>query len=289
MEEQSLEPQKKESQTKNLGGGVASQLQHSFRELEKNFLAVSSAVGINETEFPARLKKLETEIAQSKSLVATGEIVGMVTHALRNHLGGIIGFADMLDKDIPETNRGKKYIQKINDGLQDMLKTVNNLLDYSRPEKLDIQSVEVDKFLEQVLSHFEIELKHAQKKISLQKQAHKPGLTARFDPEKMQHVLLNLLQNAAQAIEDSGKIELVLDSASHKGENCIYIKVADNGTGISSEGLKKIFTPFYTSKAGGTGLGLAAVKKIVEAHRGEVQIKSEMKKGTIVEVWIPRE
>jgi signal transduction histidine kinase len=275
---------------------VRAQLEKSYRQLEKNFQEVSQTVnsaesqGIGgEKELTTRLRALEAELAHLKSLASVGETVGMVIHALRNQLGGIIGFADLLERDLSADQRHKKYVQKINEGLQDLLKTVNNLLDYVRPDKLNLQEVKVSETLEKVLSLFEMELKHSQKQVKIQKDYLKSDLSARLDPEKFQHVVLNLLQNASQSLGESGNVTVVLDTVVANGVNGIRLRVRDNGSGIPAEVLKKVFTPFFTSKTGGTGLGLAAVKKIVEAHRGEVKIKSEVGKGTEVDVWIPRE
>ncbi len=275
---------------------VRAKLEKSYQQLERNFQEVSQTVNSvesksigGEKELTARLRTLEAELAHLKSLASVGETVGLVIHALRNQLGGIIGFADLLERDLSGDERHKKYVQKINEGLQDLLKTVNNLLDYTRPDKLNLQEVKVTEVLEKVLGLFEMELKHGQKQVKIQKDYLKSELSVRLDPEKFQHVVLNLLQNASQSLGENGSITVVLDTISLKGHSYIHLRVRDNGSGIPAESLKKVFTPFFTSKTGGTGLGLAAVKKIVEAHRGEVKVKSEIGKGTEVEVWIPRE
>lgn len=299
MEERKVagRPSQKEEEIRGLAGDVTKQLQESYQQLEKSFQGVSQTLtgssvltaGLSQPQYAAKLKELEEELARAKSLAAVGETVGLVIHALRNQLGGIIGFADLLERDLSVDEKHKKYVQKINEGLQDLLKTVNNLLDYTRPDKLNLQEVKVTEILEKVLGLFEMELKHSQKQIKIQKDYLKSNLSVRIDPEKFQHVILNLLQNASQSLGENGNITVVLDTAALKGRNSIHLRVTDNGSGIPAEALKKVFTPFFTSKTGGTGLGLAAVKKIVEAHRGEVKIKSEMGKGTEVEIWIPRE
>lgn len=275
---------------------VRTQLDKSYQQMEKHFQEVSQTLestktdgSAGEKELTARIRTLEAELAQLKSLASVGETVGLVIHALRNQLGGIIGFADLLERDLSGDEKHRKYVQKINEGLQDLLKTVNNLLDYVRPDKLNLQEVRVPEVLEKVLGLFEMELKHGQKQVKIQKDYLKSDLSARIDPEKFQHVVLNLLQNASQSLDENGNITVVLDTAALKGRNGIHLRVADNGAGIPAESLKKVFTPFFTSKTGGTGLGLAAVKKIVEAHRGVVKVKSEIGKGTEVEIWIPRE
>jgi|GEM_PF-3864210 len=299
MEERKVagRPDQKEKEVSGLVGDVTKQLQVSYQQLEKGFQEVSQTLAsspeppaaLTPPHYALKLRELESEVAHLKSLASVGETVGLVIHTLRNQLGGIIGFADLLERDLSSDAKHKKYVQKINEGLQDLLNTVNNLLDYTRPDKLNLQEVKLTGLLEKVIGLFEMELKHSQKQVKIQKDYLKSDLFARVDPEKFQHVILNLLQNASQSLGENGNITVVLETVALKGHKGIRLRVTDNGLGIPAEALKKVFTPFFTSKTGGTGLGLAAVKKIVEAHRGQVRIKSEIGKGTEVEIWIPRE
>lgn len=236
----------------------------------------------------SKVKRLEEELARVKTLAAVGEMAAMVSHEIRNPLGGIAGFADLLDRDTPAHDPRKKYIQKIIEGVEILNKNVGNLLAYSRSIQLTPRQIQMTGFLDGVIGLFEMELRRSQKKITVGKNYLKQNVVGKIDPEQFQQVILNLLQNSAHAIAEQGTIELTLDSVSSGQEPMLYLKVSDNGLGMPPEVLKKIFTPFFTSTEYGTGLGLATVKKVVEAHRGEVKIKSASGKGTEVEIWIPQ-
>jgi len=237
----------------------------------------------------SKIKKLEEEIARVKTLAAVGQMAAEVAHAIRSPLSPIAGFADLLDRATPQDDPRKGYIQNILEGAHKLNETVENLLAFAKPPKLSLRQVDLAGFLDGVVGLFEMDLKRSQKKISIHKKYTKREIAARIDPDQFQQVILNLLQNACQAVGENGMVELTLDSFVSGREQMVYFKVSDNGPGMSPQVLEKIFTPFFTSKATGTGLGLATVKKIVEAHRGEVKIKSEVGKGTEVEIWIPRE
>jgi len=114
-------------------------------------------------------------------------------------------------------------------------------------------------------------------------------LECQIDPEQFRQVVLNLLRNSVQALPDGGRIEVTAHTSfSDKLGDEVILKITDWGVGMDQKTIKNLFTPFFTTKEGGTGLGLATVKKIVETHRGKVQIKSELGKGTNVKISFPK-
>jgi signal transduction histidine kinase len=108
-----------------------------------------------------------------------------------------------------------------------------------------------------------------------------------FDGEYFHRVFLNLFENAIQSMPGGGIISISASVKQTKDESLFCIEFSDSGIGIPRENQESIFTPFFTTKAKGTGLGLAFVKKIIEEHRGAVQVKSALKKGTQFTIFIP--
>jgi two-component system, sporulation sensor kinase D len=104
-----------------------------------------------------------------------------------------------------------------------------------------------------------------------------------FDRPQLKEVLLNLSKNAIHAMPDGGTLNI----ATSMEDNRININVSDTGTGITEKNLVKIFTPFFSTKEGGMGLGLATVQKIVEGHGGKIRCKSNIDKGTVFEISLP--
>ena len=134
-----------------------------------------------------------------------------------------------------------------------------------------------------------MDLQSQKKKIAILKEYANPALKAKIDPEHFRQVVLNLLQNATQSMSSGGKIRIVADYTKDNRlkPDKLLLKISDSGCGMSKEVLEKVFTPFFTTKEGGTGLGLATIKKIVEAHQGEIKVNSELGKGTEVIIGLP--
>ena len=250
----------------------------------------------------SKLKQLEEEITRVRTLAALGEMAATVAHEVKNPLGGIRGFADLLDRDLEGGDPRKKSVEKIMEGIETLDKIVLGLLNYTKPIKLDSHQVEFVSFVDEVIKFFEIDLEREKRKIDIIREYPKKALLCRIDTEQFRQVILNLLHNAIQAMSHGGRIVVEVSEIPPKAGNeeekstgvpqnslgihpegkRIILKISDNGTGMSKATLNKLFTPFFTTKEHGTGLGLSTVKKIVEAHRGDVRVESKMGKGTIV-------
>ena len=225
-----------------------------------------------------QIKKMQEEVNQSRVLSALGEMAATVAHEIRNPLGGIGAYASLLARNIPPQDANRKYVDKIIDGINSLNNIVGNLLAYTKKTNLQKQNVDMAAWAESILAHVEIEMK-----VGIERNF-PSELHADIDGEKMQQVMLNLLKNSIQAIEPGGKISVSLSSSEHFAE----ITVADTGKGIVQEDLKKIFTPFFTTKEQGTGLGLAIVKKIVDLHEGEISVESVVGNGTKFCIKLPK-
>jgi len=245
----------------------------------------------------SKIKKLEEEIARVRTLAALGEMAATVAHEVKNPLGGISGFADLLYRDIEEGDPRKNYVKKVIEGVDILNRIVMNLLDYTRSIKLDVRPTDFVKFLDEVVGFFEMDILREKKNIKIERLY--PGMRCNclLDSEKFKQVILNLLYNASQALPDGGLIQLSAGLESKEMENkipdstvgqMVSLKIKDNGIGMSEEVKNKLFTPFFTTKEKGTGLGLSTVKKIVQAHKGEIEVDSKLGKGTTVTIFIPK-
>jgi two-component system sensor histidine kinase PilS (NtrC family) len=157
-----------------------------------------------------------------------------------------------------------------------------------------LNEVDLVKFADEVAAYFEMDISQKMKNITIQRDYPNRKLNCCLDVEQFRQVVLNLLYNAAQSMPNGGTITLsVNDSPSEDKNNFakegMIIEITDSGAGMSKETQAKLFTPFFTTRDEGTGLGLSTVKKIVEAHRGNIDIQSELGKGTKVRVKLPKE
>jgi PAS domain S-box-containing protein len=240
-----------------------------------------------------KLRQLEEEVSRVKTLAALGEMAATVAHEVRNPLGGIAGFAALLDRDIPEEDERKRLVKKIIQGVEILNRTVINLLNYTRVVKLNPTEVDLVKLADEAVAYFNMDISQKMKNITIQRNYPDRRLVCRLDTEQFRQVVLNLLYNAAQSMPDGGKITFTVNDTKSKdgvgiSEEKIILEISDCGVGMNKETQAKLFTPFFTTREEGTGLGLSTVKKIVEAHRGDIHIQSELGKGTKVRVILPK-
>jgi len=242
----------------------------------------------------SKLKQLEEEITRVRTLAALGEMAATVAHEVKNPLGGIRGFADLLDRDLEEGDPRKKSVEKIMEGVETLDRIVVSLLNYTKAIRLDFHQIEFISFIDEVIKFFEIDLAREKRKIHIVREYPQKTLLCRIDPEQFRQVMLNLLHNATQAMPHGGKIMVSVNEEEKSigapqtyldvqpKAKRIVLRISDTGMGMSKATLEKLFTPFFTTKEHGTGLGLSTVKKIVEAHRGDIKVESELGKGTTV-------
>ncbi len=231
------------------------------------------------------IKKLQEEVQQSRTLATLGEMAGQVAHELRNPLGGIGGFAALLDRDLEREDQRRKLVQKIIEGVSRLNKTATNLLVYTRPVRLKKRPEDIIQVVDNVLALVQVELEQDDSKIDLVKKFRTKSLLVSIDPELLEQVLLNVLKNAVQSMSYSGK--LVVGIQHVKNSECVEIYVRDTGTGIPDGDKKKLFLPFFTTKTDGTGLGLSIAKKIIDAHEGTLSVENNKKGGTTFHIILP--
>ncbi len=231
------------------------------------------------------IKRLEAEIQRAHTLAALGEMAATVAHEIRNPLGGIATFANLLGRDLGHDDPRRRLVAKITEGVGRLNRIVTSLLTYTRPLRLHAHQVNLVELAEEATAFFEIELARNHRNVTVHRVYHYPDLQCRIDPEQFQQVILNLLQNAQQAMPEGGDITVRVGPAGDaKG---VVLSVDDTGPGMSSEILDKLFTPFFTTKEDGTGLGLVTSRKIVEAHNGSISVTSSAGAGTCFHVNIP--
>jgi len=232
-----------------------------------------------------KIKKLQEEVQHSRTLAALGEMAGNVAHELRNPIGGIGGFAALLERDLDVEDPRRKLVQKIIEGVARLNNIATNLLVYTRPVRIKKRSENIVQVVDDVLSLVQVELEQDESNIQLKKRYEVDSLEVLVDPELLQQVLLNIVKNAVQAMSYEGELEVGIINI--KNKDWVEIFVKDSGTGIPEEDMKKLFLPFFTTKADGTGLGLAIAKKIVDAHNGSITVDTGKNGGATFHINLP--
>lgn len=228
----------------------------------------------------SELNALRSQLQQRERLALLGEMSATVAHEIRNPLGGIEGFAGLLALDLAEDPERLNLVERILEGTRRLDRVINGLLDYARPISLQLRPVDCGTLIETAVEQTGTPPDGIQ---VIRRAA--PGLRALLDPDHFVQVLINLLSNAYQSFAPgTGTVEV---EASARGESVVFA-VRDTGCGMDEETRQRMFSPFYTTKAQGTGLGLAFSAKIVEAHGGHFEVDSSPGGGTEVRVFLPR-
>lgn len=252
-----------------------------------------------------RMKKMEHEIARLNTLAALGEMAAAVAHQVRNPLSGILGYGSLLRRDMDENDPRQKLVTRICEGVETLNKTVTTLLDYTRHEEIRRRTIVFDEFLDEAVRQFhrDHERLAAGIKIIMPERFHaKPADSAvPLDPVLFRQVLFNLFCNSCEASGGEGEIvvayrKLPRQTATSQyadrlllglDETVFEITVTDNGPGVSGEALGSLFAPFFTTREGGNGLGLAMAWKIMKAHGGDIALDRAYENGARFVILIP--
>ncbi len=221
----------------------------------------------------------QREMARTESMARLGEMGATLAHEIRNPLGGIKGFAQLIEKR-PTDERNRGFARLIVAETLRLENLVTTLLAYSRADRSAPAPVRLDELIDHAVSLIRPEAEGQHIGITA---ACPEGLLVRGDRDRLGQVLLNLGKNAIQAMPDGGSLGIVAAATGKK----ISIVVSDTGEGIAPGQMASIFEPFFTTRAQGTGLGLALCKKIVEEHNGTITVKSQPGHGTTVSLLLP--
>jgi signal transduction histidine kinase len=225
------------------------------------------------------LDETREQLIQKEKLASVGQLAAGVAHEINNPLGSVLLYADLLCNEMPEENQQQREdLQMIIREATRCKVIVNDLLNFSRQHEILSQETDLNEMLNQLAEEQSIQGLYDDVKILTDLD---PELgTIQADPQQLTQVFINLMSNAAEAMPEGG--ELLLRTRRGPMPGYVTIEVQDTGHGITEENMKKIFTPFFTTKpiGKGTGLGLAIIYGIVKMHQGQIDVKSEVGKGT---------
>ena len=227
-------------------------------------------------------KLIERHLAQMEKLSAIGELSAGLAHEIKNPLAGIKGAIEIIRDGWADGHPNRMILGEVLAEVSRIDRIVMNLLSYSKPRRPDFASVNLVALIEQVISLLDNVADAKKIQLSLKVKKEIPLVTG--DENDLKQLFMNLILNSIEAIPNGGSVEVSLDEIS---DSNLCIEVSDNGSGISSERLNKIFQPFYTTKKAGTGLGLATCKRIVLDHGGEIRVESEVGNGTRFRIELP--
>jgi PAS domain S-box-containing protein len=222
--------------------------------------------------------ELHNQIKLKENFAALGEMSAGIAHEFKNSLATIVGYAQM---SVTETDLSTlhSYAREIHKESQSLAHMVTDFLNFARPVRTSITDVDLVELLQNAIGDLK-NLRPAKYEVRF---ASPESAVVSCDATLMRQSLMNLLINAAEALDTDGLIEVSIETSPRS----IRIAVQDNGHGIPDDVLKKIFIPFFTTKTQGTGLGLSLVQKIILAHNGRIEVQSSPARGTRFTVTLP--
>ncbi|MCE1246172.1 MAG: PAS domain S-box protein [Firmicutes bacterium] len=232
-----------------------------------------------EDELIASNQKIQEELVKKEKLAVLGQVTGTVSHELRNPLG-VIRSSLFYIKNRVEASDEKvaKHLDRMERQIQICNNIIQDLLEYTRQWIPELAPSDINRLIDNTIQEMRITtgveaLVKLDYTIPIMK----------IDQEKMRQVIFNLIDNALHALKEGGTIHI---ETIGRGDSCEII-IRDNGCGIAPENLERIFEPLFTTRARGIGLGLSNVKKVVEAHGGEIIVESKIDCGTTMKIILP--
>lgn len=250
-----------------------------------------------------QLRKLQTRIKASEKMATIGELAAGIAHEIRNPLGAMKGFTEILQTKVTNIPAAKDMVGDIAAEIEILNKIVTNFLVFAKPTSVDAQPAELGDAIQGVIPLIEQEATAKKIKLNFKKG---PELLLRLDVDQFRRAILNLALNAVQATPPNSEVIMELQRFSRPAlasflrkegwgdtayeetvPSWVMISIRDQGPGIAPENLKRLFTPFFTTKTEGFGLGLSITKKIIEAHGGTVFAGNHPRGGAHFAILMP--
>ncbi len=228
-------------------------------------------------------KKLRETISQVSALAALGEMSAVIAHQVRNPLAGVIGFANLLSRDISADHPAAPSVKKIIEGATEVNRIITNLLDFTRRPKPDFKLLDIVDFCRQTLDS--IRTQQFAANLDIRFNTDIESIHYRFDPLLFRQMFSNLIENAAQSVgSEGGRLTLLLRLPDSRH---LILEFVDTGCGFNERDPNQLFKPFYTTRRNGSGLGLSVVKRIVDLHNGVVTAESPPGGGAVFTITLP--
>ena len=236
------------------------------------------------------LVSTNVQLQRSKRLAALGEMAAGIAHEIRNPLGAITLYLDMLKEDIPADDFNHEIVLKTIDAVTGLGGIVDDVLDFSGDMRLAFRPVCLWSAIDRAVEAHRPGVEGAKVEILYEGRDGTDGVKVQGDVQSLGRVLLNLFRNAVDAVVASqGRKEHVgfgsVKLSVALGDGVAVFRVADSGLGIEEESIERIFNPFFTTRSTGTGLGLAIVHRIIDGHGGAITVYNDG--GAVFEVSLP--
>jgi GAF domain-containing protein len=232
----------------------------------------------------ADLARAQAQLVHRERLAALGELSAVVAHEVRNPLGVIFNSLGSLRRIIRTGGDAQMLLDILGEEADRLNRIVGDLLDFARPPMPNLQPEPLDRVIEEAVS---AAMANGGPAIRVERELDPKLPPIPMDARLLRQAILNIAMNAVQAMQKGGLLSVRAAPEPSERGRVVRIEIGDTGPGIPPETRARIFEPFFTTKATGTGLGLAVVRRIVEGHRGEITVSSEVGAGTTFTIRLP--
>ena len=236
-------------------------------------------------EMERKLEKTRIQLLQAEKMASLGKLAAGVAHQLNNPLGGITLYAQLMQEEYALEEGAKEDLARIIDDAERCRNTVRELLEFARQTRQEIRLNDLNHAISQTL--FLLENQALFHNIEIVKSLGPDLPKVPCDIQQLNHVFMNIILNAAEAMEGTGQLRV--ETLPSENACSVLIRISDTGPGIPKDVLPHIFEPFFTTKeeGKGTGLGLSLAYGIIENHRGRIWAESKQGKGTVFTIELP--
>jgi PAS domain S-box-containing protein len=232
------------------------------------------------------LDQMQVQLSRAERLATLGQVAAGIAHEIRNPLVGIGSTAALLRDDFEPTDPRRGDLDVILNETRRLDRIVNQIIDYARPREIAPVVFHLIDIVHEVLKLSDAAI--AAKRLTVKTALHPMLPVLQADRDQIKQVLLNVVQNAIEAMGTEGTLSIAAFESRRAAEEGMVLTISDTGAGISSQDLAHVFQPFFTTgKSKGTGLGLAICRNIIDAHAGDMQLTSQPGHGTTVRMWLP--
>jgi signal transduction histidine kinase len=233
----------------------------------------------------AEIARTQGELVRKERLAAVGELAAVMAHEVRNALGVVFNSLEAIKRRSSASPEARPLLDMVGQEADRLNRIVEDLLDFARPNPPRREPTAIDRVIASAVEVAGCTVSTERFHIELQIDAGLPSVA--IDERMIRQALINLLLNALQAMPGGGSVVVSAAPVRHEGRSFARVDVADDGPGMTSESTARLFQPFFTTKATGTGLGLAVVRRFVEAHGGHVAVRSREGDGSTFTLMLP--
>lgn len=234
-------------------------------------------------------EQIESEIELSRRMAAIGRLTSGVGHEVKNPINAIVVHLELLRAKLDEGAPGMRHLKVIDAEIRRLDRVVQTLVDFSRPVELRLREQDLRAVVADVLALSSDELRN--RNIELASDMPADPLIANVDADLLKQAVLNVIQNGAQAMPEGGRLQVAIEEeragAGGPAARAAVLRISDTGSGIPEEIRDKIFDLYFTTKTGGSGIGLAMTYRILQLHHGGVEVQSRVSEGTEFRLRIP--